>query len=452
MLKLTHEAKLMSIDPRLVYEDAPTEVDSKLNRCIENVYDTWNETRADNLTQVIFSDSGTPKPGRFNVYDEIKTQLIQRGVPEYEIAFIHDVNTDAAREALFEQVRRGEVRVLLGSTQKMGTGTNVQTRLVAAHHLDCPWRPSDITQRDGRILRQGNMNEAVQIFRYVTKGTFDSYLWQIQEQKLSYISQVMTGKSISRSCQDADETVLSAAEVKAIAVGNPMLAEKMEVDNEVMRLKMLKTNWQNEQAMLERQIQYHIPQIIASCAENLGHYKADWNLAEQHHQLNFSITLDGKEYTERSKAGEVLLLLAKTMEMDHQAIKIGEFRGFELFISRMSFDRVNIELRGSTGYNTELGDSALGNISRLENLPDKIITKITTTENQRENSLRQLEDAKKEIKKPFMFDAQLQQLVARQSEINSSLEFKELQEGQIINDENHGWSKAHNNYQQENET
>lgn len=305
MLKLTHEAKLMSIDPRLVHEDAPVDSNSKLNRCIKQVFEIWQETQKEQSTQVIFSDSGTPKSGQFNVYDEIKAQLILRGVPEKEIAFIHDVNTEAAREALFEQVRRGEVRVLLGSTQKMGTGTNVQTRLIAAHHLDCPWRPSDITQRDGRILRQGNNNELVRIFRYVTKGTFDSYLWQIQEQKLRYISQVMTGKSISRSCQDADETVLSAAEVKAVAIGNPMLAEKMEVDNEVIRLTLLKNNWQNEQATLERQIQHHFPQVIASCTEKLEHYKADWKLAEQHLQAEFSILLDGKEYIERSRRGSI---------------------------------------------------------------------------------------------------------------------------------------------------
>nr|WP_254924537.1 SNF2-related protein [Paenibacillus odorifer] len=432
MLKLTHEAKLMSIDPRLVHEDAPVDSNSKLNRCIKQVFEIWQETQNEQSTQVIFSDSGTPKSGQFNVYDEIKAQLILRGVPEKEIAFIHDVNTDAAREALFEQVRRGEVRMLLGSTQKMGTGTNVQTRLIAAHHLDCPWRPSDITQRDGRILRQGNKNETVQIFRYVTKGTFDSYLWQIQEQKLRYISQVMTGKSISRSCQDADETVLSAAEVKAVAVGNPMLAEKMEVDNEVIRLKLLKNNWQNEQATLERQIQHHFPQIIASCAEKLEHYKADWKLAEQHLQAEFSILLDGKEYTERSQAGEVLMLLSKVMELEHQAIKVGEFCGFDLLFSRSALDHVNIHLRSAASYSAETGESAIGNITRLENLVDKIPLKISITEEQQENALQQLESARKEIGKSFEFEILLQQLIARQSEINSTLEFKELQDQNLL--------------------
>ncbi|MDF2923885.1 MAG: hypothetical protein K0R57_2799 [Paenibacillaceae bacterium] len=432
MLKLTHEAKLMSIDPRLVHESAPVEPDSKLNLCIEKVFEIWRDTQAERLTQVIFSDSGTPKPGQFNVYDEIKAQLVQRGVPEQDIAFIHDVNTDAAREALFEQVRRGEVRVLLGSTQKMGTGTNVQTRLIAAHHLDCPWRPSDIIQRDGRILRQGNQNEVVQIFRYVTKGTFDSYLWQIQEQKLRYISQVMTGKSISRSCQDADETVLSAAEVKAVAVGNPMLAEKMEVDNEVIRLKLLKTNWHNEQVTLERQVHQHYPQVIASCAEKLEQYNADGQRVEQNRQADFSITLDGTVYTERPQAGEVLLLLSKVTELEHQAVQVGRFRGFDVLLSRLGFDHVNLHLRDTATYTVELGESTLGNITRLEHVLDKIPARIEDTERQKENILRQLEAAKKEIGKPFEFEEQLQRLVARQSEINSALEFKELQGQEIM--------------------
>ncbi|MNO15988.1 hypothetical protein D3C76_56600 [compost metagenome] len=428
MLKLTHEAKLMSIDPRLVHEDAPIDSMSKLNLCINNVFDIWQKTQANRLTQVIFSDSGTPKPGQFNVYDEMKSQLVLRGIPEREIAFIHDVNTDAAREALFEQVRRGEVRILLGSTQKMGTGTNIQTKLIAAHHIDCPWRPSDIIQRDGRILRQGNQNETVQIFRYVTKGTFDSYLWQIQEQKLRYISQVMTGRSISRSCQDADETVLSAAEVKAVAVGNPMLAEKMEVDNEVIRLKLLKTNWHNEQVMLERQLSQHFPQVLASCAEKLEQYQADWSLAKQHRLQEFSVSLDSTVYAERPQAGEVLLFLSKVTELEHQAVKVGQYKGFDILLSRSGFEHVNLHLRGTATYTVELGDSALGNISRLENLLEKIPNRIEATKQQQQDTLHQIETAKKEIGKPFEFEDRLSQFVVRQSEINSALEFKELQE------------------------
>lgn len=432
MLKLTHEAKLMSIDPRLVYEDAPSDPDSKLNRCIQNIVRLWNETAAEQLTQVVFCDSGTPKFGQFNVYDETKSELIRLGIPEQQIAFIHDAKTDIQREALFERVRRGIVRVLIGSTQKMGTGTNVQDRLIAAHHLDCPWRPADITQRDGRILRQGNQNETVHIFRYVTKGTFDSYLWQIQEQKLRYISQVMTGKNISRSCQDADETVLSAAEVKAIATGNPMLAEKMQVDNEVTRLKLLQANWQNEQAMLERHIQKIYPERIASYEEKVYKLQTDLIQLEQHPATHFSIELDGTRYDERSAAGDRLMLLSKLLEPDTESKMIGAYRRFQLQLKRSLFGSTMLEVQGSESYTVELGDSALGNISRLENLLQRIPEILDNTKQQLVNARQQLEVAKKEIGKPFEAEQELQKWIGRQAEINSSLEFKELQNGEQI--------------------
>lgn len=427
MLKLTHEAKLMSIDPRLVHEDAPSDPESKLNRCIQHIFTIWQDTQADKLTQVVFCDSGTPKPGRFNVYEETKSQLLHLGVPEEEIAFIHDAKTDVQREELFEQVRRGEVRVLIGSTSKMGTGTNIQDRLVAAHHLDCPWRPSDITQRDGRILRQGNRNEVVQIFRYVTKGTFDSYLWQLQEQKLRYISQVMTGKSISRSCEDADETVLSAAEVKAVATGNPMLAEKMQVDNDVIRLKLLKANWHNERVLLERQIHHQYPLMIQHTEEKMENYKTDIQHLKCNPQIDFSIVLDGTTYDERPQAGELLLFLSRMAEMDAPSIQIGSYRGLPLLLSRSMFNFINLQVQGEQSYSIELGESALGNISRLENLLDKLPSMLLETEQQRDNLLQQLATAKLEVSKPFEEEHKLQQSVARQSEINSVLEFKELQ-------------------------
>lgn len=435
MLKLTHEAKLMSIDPRLVHEDAPVEPDSKLNHCIRNIYDIWQETKENRLTQVVFCDSGTPKPGQFNVYDETKAQLLLLGIPEQEVAFIHDAKTDVQREDLFEQVRRGEVRVLLGSTQKMGTGTNVQDRLIAAHHLDCPWRPSDIIQRDGRILRQGNRNETVRIFRYVTKGTFDSYLWQIQEQKLRYISQVMTGKSISRSCEDADETVLSAAEVKAIATANPLLAEKMQVDNEVIRLKLLKSNWHNEQVTLERQIQQQYPHMLASYEKKIGQYQADIRLSQKTEHAGFSIELDKATYNERTQAGEVLLLLSKVTELGREPVQVGSFRGFHLLLARSAFDHASLQVQGAALYTAELGESALGNISRLENLMDKIPSRLEEEEQQRDHTLQQLAAAQKEVGQPFAYEQSLQKMVTRQSEINSTLEFKELQEQEVMIDE-----------------
>ncbi|WP_342746196.1 SNF2-related protein [Paenibacillus donghaensis] len=438
MLKLTHEAKLMSIDPRLVHEDAPVDPDSKLNRCIHNLYEIWQQTEAEKLTQVVFCDSGTPKPGIFNVYDEVKSQLTLRGVPEDEIAFIHDAKTDAQREELFERVRRGEVRVLLGSTSKLGTGTNIQDRLIAAHHTDCPWRPSDIIQRDGRILRQGNRNPIVQIFRYVTKGTFDSYLWQIQEQKLRYISQVMTGKSISRSCEDTDETVLSAAEVKAVATGNPMLAEKMQVDNDVSRLKLLKANWQNEQVMLEQRIHKQYPLMLRVCEEKVEKLEADIQIAEQNRQLDFLIQLDGINYEERTQAGEVLLLLAKLTERDQPSKVIGQFRGFPLSLFRSIYDNVHIRAQGTETHSAELGGSVLGNISRLENLIEKLPSLLQATKQNQEETMEQLAAAKNEIGKPFEEEQKLQQLVMRQSEINSALEFKELQGQEIVMEEQIG--------------
>ncbi|GIQ68363.1 helicase [Xylanibacillus composti] len=432
MLKLTHEAKLMAIDPRLLEEEAPTDPHSKLNRCIGNVLDIWQHTQENRLTQVIFCDSGTPKPGQFNVYDEIKEQLTIQGIPEEEIAFIHDAKTDVQREQLFENVRRGSVRILMGSTVKMGTGTNVQDRLIAAHHLDCPWRPADITQRDGRILRQGNRNETVQIFRYVTKGTFDAYLWQIQEQKLRYISQVMTGKSISRSCEDADETVLTAAEVKAVATDNPLLAEKMHIDNEVARLKLLKANWQNEQTVLENNIQKSYPAMIAICDEKQKKILADMQTAEQNRQTSFSIQIDGKTYEERPEAGEILLLLANMTDASQPASQMGQYCGFPLFLSRSAFESVHLQIHGAETHSVELGESALGNISRLENLISKFPALLRDIEQKRENTLQQLATAQKEVGKPFEEDQKLQQLVARQSEINSTLEFKELQDQETL--------------------
>lgn len=435
MLKLTHEAKLMSIDPRLVDEEAPSDPDSKLNRCISNVFDIWKKTQDDQLTQVIFCDSGTPKPGQFNVYDEVKAQLSHFGVPEQEIAFIHDAKTDVQREELFEKVRRGEVRILLGSTQKMGTGTNVQDRLIAAHHLDCPWRPADITQRDGRILRQGNRNEVVQIFRYVTKGTFDSYLWQIQEQKLRYISQVMTGKSISRSCEDADETVLSAAEVKAIATANPLLAEKMQIDNEVIRLKLLQSNWHNERMMLEGKIKQY-PQLIEKIQHEIKDLQADIHLSRQSMNQSFVMELDGKTFTERPKAGEMLLLLFNMTELQpDESVRIGSYRGFELLLARQSMYNMHLEIKGAKNYAIDLGESELGNISRIENAIEKIPSLLHDAEQKQKDTHDQLTAALNEIDKPFEFEQKLQEMVARQSEINSALEFEELQGQEVMIDE-----------------
>jgi hypothetical protein len=442
MLKLTNEAKLMSIDPRLVYKNAPNDPNSKLNICIGSVFDIWRDNAEANLTQLVFCDSGTPRPGQFNVYDEMKHCLIEKGVPAEEIAFIHDAKTDEQREALFEKVRMGEIRILLGSTSKLGTGTNVQDRLIAVHHLDCPWRPSDINQRDGRILRQGNQNPVIKILRYVTKGTFDSYLWQIQEQKLKYISQVMTGKSISRSCEDVDETVLTAAEVKAIATSNPLLAEKMEVDNEVVRLKLLKASWNDERLTLQRNISDYYPERIKYFKEKSESIGKDIQMKDENAGKGFSIEIDRTPFDERVKAGERLLALVKlhALAPDSDPVPVGEYRGFKIFLERAAFDKLNLLIRGDTTYRTEFGESSVGSITRIENVVEKIPTVLQEMEQRLEDTKVQIEEAKKEVQKPFEFEQKLNEFSARQVGIDTELEFSELQkeEDVILDDSDSG--------------
>jgi len=437
MLKLTNEAKLMAIDPRLVYEDAPVDPDSKLNTCIRNVYGIWESTAENRLTQVIFCDSGTPKPGQFNVYDETKQQLIGMGVPENEIAFVHDAKTDAQRDEMFDKMRKGEIRILLGSTGKLGTGTNIQTKLIALHHLDVPWRPSDIIQRDGRGIRQYNTNPEIEIYRYVTKGTFDSYLWQIQEQKLRYITQIMTAKSISRSCEDTDETVLTAAEVKAIATDNPMLAEKMEVDNEVTRLKLLRGNWNNEKLTLERNINSYYPELITKCEGRIERIQQDIALLEKHKSDDFRMAIDGSTYDERAKAGEAFATVMKAKcEVGGGAVPIGEYCGFQVLGERKNLIDTEIRIIGKGGYSTPVGESGLGSITRIENLANKLPSFLQESEQTLSKTKSQLDEAKIIVLQPFRFEEKLNDYIARQSDINSKLEFKELskQEGEFMNE------------------
>ncbi|MEN3005952.1 SNF2-related protein [Dehalobacterium formicoaceticum] len=439
MLKLTHEAKLLSIDPRLLYPDAPNDPGSKLNIAIRDVFDTWNDTKEKRLTQLVFCDSGTPKPGQFNVYDEMKSCLIALGVPAHEIAFIHDANTDAQREALFEKVREGIVRIVVASTQKMGMGTNVQTRLFCINHLDCPWRPSDLQQRNGRGKRQGNLNPVIKIRQYVTRGTFDSYLWQIQEQKLRFITQVMTGKVISRSCEDIDETVLTAAEFKAIATNNPLLAEKMNVDNEVTRLSILQASWQNERASLRHAIEKGYPQEISRITELIKHAEQDIQALKPALSKDFSIEINGVKYSERAKAGEALetymALVEKQMERSSD-VEIGSFCGMKIHINREFYSK-KIRLQNNGAYSVDMSDSGLGNITRLENLVEKLPDIRNEYEKKLAEIQTQLEEAKIEVEKPFQYADMLAEYSRRQGEINTQLEFKELSAQQeVIFDEN----------------
>lgn len=440
MLKLTSEARMMAIDPRLVDPNAENDPESKLNVCINEVYSLWVDTKEQKSVQLIFCDVGTPKPGRFNVYDEIKRVLVEKGVRESEIAFAHDAATEAQRQALFELTRKGDIRILVGSTGKLGTGVNVQDKVIAINHLDCPWKPSDITQRNGRGVRQGNENPEVIIKQFVTKGTFDAYLWQIQEQKLRYITQIMTGRSLARSCEDVDETVLSAAQFKAAATDNPMLAQKMELENRVTELKILRGAWSNEQLSLERKVNTTYPNRIQQYQRQIEQIRQDVTLLEQSKGGNFSIMLDGKRYTERPEAGEALALLYRRIsegrKKDDYDFEIGTYRGFRLYLSFDPFS-AGLVLRGSSRYNTDIGSSGQGAITRIENLAERIPSYLTYAQRDLEEVQKQLEAARQQMGQPFIYEEELSEKVATLTEINTKLEFESLQEqeSEVILDE-----------------
>lgn len=439
MLKLTSEARMMAIDPRMIVPTADG-TGSKLNICIDEVYQVWADTAEASSTQLIFCDVGTPKAGRFNVYDEFKRVLIEKGVPESQIAFIHDAATEAQRQALFERTCKGEVRILLGSTNKLGTGVNVQDKVIAINHLDCPWRPSDITQRDGRGVRQGNENPEVMIKQFVTKGTFDAYLWQIQEQKLRYIKQILTGRSIARSCEDVDETVLSAAQFKAAATDNPMLAQKMELENRVTELKILRGAWSNEQLSLERKVNTTYPNRIQQYQRQIEQISQDIALLEQSKGKEFSIMLDGKQYTERPAAGDAFALLYRTISENHAKddfeFEIGSYRGFRLWLNLHPLSR-GIILRGISRYSTDIGSSGQGTITRIENLAERIPSYLVDTQRDLEEVQKQLEAARQQMGQPFIYEEELSEKVAALTEINTKLEFESLQgqESEVVLDE-----------------
>ena len=430
----------MAIDPRLVDPNAENDPESKLNVCINEVYSLWVDTKEQKSVQLIFCDVGTPKPGRFNVYDEIKRVLVEKGVPESEIAFAHDAATEAQRQALFELTRKGDIRILVGSTGKLGTGVNVQDKVIAINHLDCPWKPSDITQRNGRGVRQGNENPEVIIKQFVTKGTFDAYLWQIQEQKLRYITQIMTGRSIARSCEDVDETVLSAAQFKAAATDNPMLAQKMELENRVTELKILRGAWSNEQLSLERKVNTTYPSHIQQYQRQIEQIRQDITLLEQSKAGDFSIMLDGKQYTERPAAGDAFALLYRTINENHAKddfeFEIGSYRGFRLCLNLHPLSR-GIILRGTSRYSTDIGSSGQGTITRIENLAERIPFYLVNTQRDLEEAEKQLEAARQQMGQPFIYEEELSEKVATLTEINTKLEFESLQgqESEVVLDE-----------------
>ena len=425
MLKITSDGRKIGLDQRLMNPLTPDDPDSKLNACVDNVLRIWNETKEDNLTQLIFCDMSTPKgDGSFNVYDDIRTKLLAAGVPESEVEFIHNADTEGKKADLFSKVRSGKVRVLLGSTAKMGAGTNVQTLLVAVHHLDVGWRPSDMTQRNGRIIRQGNKNKQVYVYNYVTEGTFDAYLWKTLENKQKFISQIMTSKSPMRSCDDVDEQALSYAEVKALCAGDPRIREKMDLDVQVAKLKVLRSDYQNQKYRLEDKLLKHYPEEIQKAKNRIAALKNDAQIADAHPQdkENFcGMTIKGMVFDEKKAAGERLMLACKEMP-NADMMLLGTYRGFELNIRFDSFKNEHqIVLRGELSYPVPLGDDPRGNIVRLDNAIGNFADRIADADAALDSLEQQKQAAEVEIAKPFAQEEELQTKSARLAELDALL-------------------------------
>ena len=431
MLAITNDGRKLGLDQRVVNPLLPDADGTKVNRCVDNVFRIWQDGAREKLTQLIFCDLSTPGKG-FNIYDDIKTKLISRGVPESEIAFIHTADTEAKKKELFAKVRSGNVRVLLGSTAKMGAGTNVQDRLVALHDLDAPWRPGDLEQRKGRIARQGNMNETVHVYRYVTEQTFDSYIWQTLENKQRFISQIMTSKSPVRSCEDADETTLSYAEVKALCAGDPRIREKMDLDVQVAKLRLLKSSHQSQKYQLEdRLLQYYPREIAATKAAIMG-CEADIKTRDAHPAPAdglAGIELQGQHYDERVAAGEALLNILPTVQ-DTQPVHVGSFRGFDVEVSLEAFGKHVLTLKGALEHHVELGADARGNVTRIENALTALDKKLGALNTRLSDLERQVENAREELEKPFPQEDELREKSARLVELNAELDMENTTEPQ----------------------
>ena len=427
-LKITHEARLLGTDARLIDKDAPNNPDGKLNKVVENVWKEYEKGNADGHIgcQLIFSDIGTPGPDKdFTIYDYLKETLIQYGIPEDEIAFIHDAKTDAQRDVLFKEMRTGKKKVLIGSTDKCGTGVNVQTHLVAMHHVDCPWKPSSIEQREGRGIRQGNENKEVAIYRYVTKGTFDAYSWSLVENKQRFISQVMTSKAVSRSCEDIDEATLSYAEIKAVATGNPLIKEKMEIDNDVQRLKLLKASYDNQRYGLQDNFMIKYPKLIKTATEKLACVREDVKMrdAELINSPDFAITVGAITYTERVDGGtQMLQAISKCKTGETTAI--GKFHGMDLLVEKNFLGINYLVLRGKTEYKAELSTSPVGSMVKLENLFNNMQENIDFLEKKIEQYQNDLQASKVEYEKPFAYSEELEEKLARQCELNAQLDLE----------------------------
>ncbi len=430
MLKITNDGRKLALDQRMIDPMLPDDPDSKVNACVDNVYRIWEEHADTKATQLVFCDLSTPKnDGTFNVYDDMREKLIARGIPAEQIRFIHEATTDAQKKELFGKVRSGEVRVLFGSTPKMGAGTNVQDRLIAIHNLDCPWRPSDLEQRQGRIERQGNMFPEVEVYRYVTEQTFDAYLYQLVESKQKFISQIMTSKSPVRSAEDVDEVALSFAEVKMLATGDARFKEKMDLDIQVSKLRVLKQSYLSEHYDLEDRVLKYYPQTIKEYEERIAGYENDAALAEQHKPQGedkfCSMTLKGVTYTEKADAGEMLLAICKDYPMSAPT-EIGSYRGFRMEIY---YDTVNahycMNLCGKAKHKVDLGADALGNLTRIENELSKLPARLEAAKTKKAGTIAQLETAKEEIKKPFAFEDELKEKIERLNALNIELNLNE---------------------------
>lgn len=429
MLRITGEARLLGTDPRLLDSYAPVDSDSKLNKAVENIYQEYVQSQEQKGTQIVFSDIGTPGPGKaFTVYDYLKQELITRGVPEEEICFIHDAKTDEQRDRMFSDVRAGRKRIIIGSTEKLGVGTNIQTRMVAAHHIDCPWKPSDIEQREGRIIRQGNENEEVNIYRYVTKGSFDAYLWGIVETKQRFISQVFTSRELARICEDIDETVLNFAEIKAVASENPLIMEKIQVDNEVARLRILKAAHEGKRFALQDAVTFQYPKRIESLKGELQLLQKDLERRNQAMEVQpgFAITLQGKVYEKHKEAGEVLrgIIEGVTAFTRHE---VGMYKGFQVSVQNDMLGPI-LFLQGEKEYSVELKSSDSGNMVRIENRLNALDKAVEDVQKEIKTCENEIKNAKQEYEKPFPYEELLKENITWQMEIDAELEIKDQEE------------------------
>ena len=439
MLKITNDGRKLALDQRMLNDMLPDFEDSKINACVDNIYRIWGGTADKKSAQLVFCDLSTPKnDGTFSVYNDIRKKLVERGVPESEVRFIHEADTDVKKKELFQKTRKGEVRVLLGSTQKMGAGTNVQDRLIALHDVDCPWRPSDLEQRSGRIIRQGNSNPDVDIYRYVTEQTFDAYLYQLVEGKQKFASQIMTSKSPVRSAEDIDETALSYAEIKMLATGNPYIKEKMDLDIQVQKLKLLKSNFLSEKYALEDKIIKYYPQRITALENRIDGLKKDVETAKQHPKPTddrfVGMEVKGVFYSEKAEAGKAIIETCKQMNSP-DPIPLGKYRGLEMELLFNTTERnYEVRLKGATSRTVTLGDDANGNIIRLDNGIERFAESLSLAENDLENTQNQLETAMKEVQKPFIQEEELKTKLARLDELNILLNMDKT-ENEIVGGE-----------------